>query len=413
VIEPIDLPLGVTIKTDVEFRPKCTNRPYRARARWTHPDTKKRDGISRSFETPEEAEQWLDQLKTLAEKGISPRSATLTLKEYGTANMPLALRGLELGTTDPYMCGWRKRIVPTLGHLPVTMITYGMVDRAVVGWIGKGASKHVIKSTLACLVRVMEQAMRDELRKDNPARIKGWQQLYKQVQDEIANPRKLALPDWAHLDELANGLVARSADKYRGWGDVVRFAACTGTRIGEVSGVRIGDIDTEAWVWSLVRQTTPSPGELNLDGTRQPGGLVDKGTKGDRARFVPIIEELRPMLSTRIAAAGGDANARLFRGPRGGRISSPVLRKATHWDDVVSELGYEWLVRHSLRHTGLTWMADAGVPLHVIQKIAGHTDPRTTELYLHPSRREIQNAGMLLSEHLWSHSGPTKEEDAA
>ena len=38
------------------------------------------------------------------------------------------------------------------------------------------------------------------------------------------------------------------------------FAACTATRIGEVSGVRIKDIDTENWIWKLVRQTTPSPG---------------------------------------------------------------------------------------------------------------------------------------------------------
>ena len=34
----------------------------------------------------------------------------------------------------------------------------------------------------------------------------------------------------------------------------------------------------------------------------------------------------------------------------------------THWDEVVTQLGYEHLVRHDLRHTGLTWMADAGEP---------------------------------------------------
>lgn len=30
-----------------------------------------------------------------------------------------------------------------------------------------------------------------------------------------------------------------------------------------------------------------------------------------------------------------------------------------------------FLTTQSLRHTGLTWMADAGVPLHVLRKIAG------------------------------------------
>ena len=60
-----------------------------------------------------------------------------------------------------------------------------------------------------------------------------------------------------------------------------------------------------------------------------------------------------------------------------------VLRDATHWDEVVTQLGYEHLVRHDLRHTGLTWMADAGVPVHVLRKIAGHGSLTTTQRYLH------------------------------
>ncbi|MFE5093338.1 hypothetical protein ACFRCI_24005 [Streptomyces sp. NPDC056638] len=38
-------------------------------------------------------------------------------------------------------------------------------------------------------------------------------------------------------------------------------------------------------------------------------------------------------------------------GPRGGRISTAVLRDETHWDDVVTKLDYEHLRRHDLRHT--------------------------------------------------------------
>jgi hypothetical protein len=62
------------------------------------------------------------------------------------------------------------------------------------------------------------------------------------------------------------------------------------------------------------------------------------------------------------AARRARTGERLFTGPRGGRITTAVLRDATHWDEVVTALGYEHLRRHDLRHTGLTWMADAGVP---------------------------------------------------
>ncbi|WP_067657215.1 site-specific integrase [Nocardia harenae] len=392
----VNLPVGVRLSSDIEERSDYGRRPFKARVRWVDPATKKRPSVSQPFDTREAAEAWIEQLKLKARQGVDPKTATMTLAEYGTANMELAMRGLEKKTTDPYGAGWRLRVVPALGHLPVSMLTNGAVDRAVVGWIGDGAKKSTVKNSLAVLVRVLEQAVRDNIIDRNPAHVRGWQRLYAQVQDELDDPRSLALPDWSALTTLANALVARSADNYQGWGDVVIFAACTAARIGEVSGCRVGDIDTTTWTWRLRRQTTPGP-----------GGMEDKGTKGNRARPVPLIEEVRQLVAGRIAAAGADKpDARLFLGPRGGRIATGVLRDATHWDEVVTSFGYEHLRRHDLRHTGLTWMADAGVPLHVLQKIAGHADSRTTEKYLHPDNAEITGAGDKLSKHLRSRSGP-------
>jgi hypothetical protein len=37
-------------------------------------------------------------------------------------------------TYDPYAAGLRRRVLPTLGHLPVTMISAGLVDRAIDAW---------------------------------------------------------------------------------------------------------------------------------------------------------------------------------------------------------------------------------------------------------------------------------------
>jgi len=75
-----------------------------------------------------------------------------------------------------------------------------------------------------------------------------------------------------------------------------------------------------------------------------------------------VIREIRDLVFERLAAAE-KGDSRLFTGPRAGRISTAVLRDATHWDEVVAKLGDEQLRRHDLRHTGLTWMADAEVPV--------------------------------------------------
>jgi integrase len=389
------LPLGVSLSADIEHRPDRAQ-PYRARVRWIDPATLQRRSKSEAFPTEAAAQNWIDTLRRLAGDGVTPITATMTLTEYGESVMPLATRGLESKTLDPYLAGWRRRVIPTLGHLAVRMITNGAVDRAVHAWIADECSRSTIKNSLAILVRVLEQAVRDGVIHRNPARISGWQHEFRKAEDELDDPRALALPDWATLTELADALVTRSADHYRGWGDVVIFAACTGARIGEVSGCRIGDIDTHDWKWTVRRQTTPSP-----------GGLADKGTKGKRARSVPLIVEVRDLIQRRIDAASHRPDSRLFTGPRGGRITTAVLRDATHWDEVVRALGFEHLCRHGLRHTGLTWMADAGVPVRVLRKIAGHGSLTTTQRYLHPDSRAILSAGDSLSAYLRAPRSPS------
>ena len=192
----------------------------------------------------------------------------MTLADNGEAVLSLALRGLEAKTLDPYLSGWRKRVVPNLGHVPARMITHGAVDRTVHGWIVDQCSRSTVKNSLAILVRVLEQAVRDGIIDRNPARIKGWQRQYRLAEDELDNPRTLALPDRASLVTLADAVVARSADRFAGWGDVVVFAACTAARIGEVSGAQARDINRASWTWTVRRQTTPGP-----------RGLLDKGTK--------------------------------------------------------------------------------------------------------------------------------------
>ncbi|GAA2218720.1 hypothetical protein GCM10010360_39680 [Streptomyces nogalater] len=104
--------------------------PYRARVRWWDPTTKRRQSLPEG-KNSEEAQEWLQAIVQAVQAGLTPSTATMTLAEYGEANMDLALRGLELKTLDPYLAGWRKRVVPALGHLAVRLITNGVVDRTV------------------------------------------------------------------------------------------------------------------------------------------------------------------------------------------------------------------------------------------------------------------------------------------
>ncbi|GAB3383795.1 hypothetical protein GCM10027360_67160 [Amycolatopsis echigonensis] len=80
-----------------------------------------------------------------------------------------------------------------------------------MAWIADGCSKSTIKNSLA-----REQAHRDELISQNPARIAEWQREFEMAEDELDDPRSLALPDWPTLLRLADALVARSSDEFVG-----------------------------------------------------------------------------------------------------------------------------------------------------------------------------------------------------
>ena len=106
--------------------------------RWTNPVTKARHSKSEAFAGRTQAEAWVDEMQRLARGGVDPYSATMTLAQYGDSIMPLAMRGLEPKTLDPYLSGWRHRVVPTLGHLAPRMVTNGAVDWSVPDCIDTG-----------------------------------------------------------------------------------------------------------------------------------------------------------------------------------------------------------------------------------------------------------------------------------
>ena len=114
---------------------------------------------------------------------------------------------------------------------------------------------------------------------------------------------------------------------------------------------------------------------------------------------------MRPTLQR--LSSGRQSDERLVKGPWGGVITTPSLRDATSWDRLVQELGLPGLVRHVLRQTALTWRADAGVELHLLQRVAGHQDPAVTSRYLHPDTQAVLNAGAAFST-WWSGIGPEK-----
>lgn len=384
-------PLGVRLTIDVEENVGRRGTTYWARVRWTNPANHHREGVKRAFDSREAVEGWLESMRHTAKTGVDSGQ---TLAQYVAEIGDRWTRAIDpTSTYDPYAAGLRRRAVPTLGHLPLTMITAGLVDRAIDAW-EKEYSRSTVKNTVAVLVLVLDEAVRDGILVRNPAKDRARRRTVGRSfgNSEPGSPRDLALPDVATLDRLVEAVV--EAGGHRCWGDVVTILATTAMRISEVSGLRVGDVDLGRGLIHVFRQTYPGR-----------GGLVTKQTKGRRRRTVPVIEPLRPTLVRLTAGRPGDTH--LVQGPRGGVVTTATLRDATGWDQLVRDLGHPGLVRHGLRHTALTWMADAGVELHILQRVAGHQDPAVTSRYLHPDTQAVLDAGTAFSA-WWSGTGPEK-----
>ncbi|MBL5972857.1 MAG: hypothetical protein D3X82_03520 [Candidatus Leucobacter sulfamidivorax] len=109
-----------------------------------------------------------------------------------------------------------------------------------------------------------------------------------------------------------------------------------------------------------------SPGTADSTSPSRKCSTV-KTPKGRRARLVPIIEPVAPVLQR--FTVHHRRNAPLLRGPRGGVSTTAALRNATGWDELVASLGLPGLRRHDLRHAGATWFVNAGIPIHVVSDI--------------------------------------------
>ena len=365
-------PIGVKVSIDMERR----SYGIRARARWTDPLTKRR--ITRSEIVADEAtaHEFFDALRHSTAKGMD---MSMTLTEFVTAIGDRWARGLDpTSTGETYEYGLKLRVLPALGHLPVTQITAGAIDRTIDAWEKRyGAS--TIKNSIAPLVRVLDEAVRDGMLTINPAKNRAKRSLnrhaFRTQPAEQSSPRAHAIPEMATLIALADAC----GKVHQSYSDFVMLAALLAARSSEVSGLQAGDIHFDKNLVIIARQTFPGR-----------GGLITKQTKSRKERRVPILDALRPILQR--LTDGKEPEDRLLVGPKGGALTTATVRDATHWDQIVADLGLPNLTRHGLRHTGATWMADAGVPLHVLQDILGHASLETTRGYLHPDDRHLASA---------------------
>ncbi|MGO9792899.1 MAG: tyrosine-type recombinase/integrase [Solirubrobacteraceae bacterium] len=173
--------------------------------------------------------------------------------------------------------------------------------------------------------------------------------------------------DSTHYDVGADERAARAGED-RQDGDLVRVAAYTGLRRGELLALRWRDVDLERRK-VVVRRAISADEEAT-------------STKSRRIREVPIPDQADGAL--RALASRGDFTSLddfVFVNRYGRRLDGSALRRRV--ERAQDAAGLRKLRFHDLRHTYGSLLVAGGVDLASVKDAMGHSRITTTERYLH------------------------------
>ena len=125
---------------------------------------------------------------------------------------------------------------------------------------------------------------------------------------------------------------------------------------------------------------------LKINDVKNDGSLRVIG-KGRKERILPMTDQAYKIMtlwlkSNRAEFLKDNDNQFIFLGVRGKQITDREVRR------VVKLITGTF--PHNIRHTFATHVLDGGADLRVVQELLGHSDPGTTQIYTHISKKKLQ-----------------------
>lgn len=137
--------------------------------------------------------------------------------------------------------------------------------------------------------------------------------------------------------------------------------------------------------------------KLNLEDVDFKNKKLTVLGKGNRRRELYLNAEILQILSEWLAVRYNFKNSEhttaLFVSKKGNRLAIRTIED--NMKKLVDSLGLDVHFKvtcHTLRHTFASHLNDNGEDILVIQSLLGHSSPRSTRIYIHPSEKRIRQA---------------------
>ena len=172
------------------------------------------------------------------------------------------------------------------------------------------------------------------------------------------------LPVVLSRDEVRRLIAVTKNRKHK---NLLALAYGAGLRISEVANLRVGDIDF------------------------QEKTIHIKNAKGKKDRITLLPEKLSMLLLKEVVLKG--VNDYLFPSIRGGKLNFRTIGKIFHHSLYLADIKKP-ATFHSLRHSFATHLMENGTDMRYVQKLLGHSNIRTTQLYTqvtNPALKKIKS----------------------
>ena len=352
------------------------------------PLTGKRRQRSISFEgTSREADRKLAELTVESSNGRLQAGSYTVAKVVEAGLEQAASEGLERTTIRGYRRVAENQIIPALGSRRITKLTVEEIDAFYRALAKKGYSYSTIHQTHIVLRRVLDTAVRWKWINYNPAR--------------DAKPPRVAKAEPVPVSLTMIPVLLEAAAKYN-----TELAACialavdTGARRGELCAVRWSKVDFETSKVCFDRSIA------------EDGGVYEKDTKNHQHRVVSlspqgleVLKRHRAAMAERALACGvglaDDAFA--FSGAPDGSVHWWPSNLDSSFRRMCRKAGIPDTVKlHGLRHTQVTQLLDAGVPVRTVSERVGHLNSSTTtNIYSHWVPESDERAANAVADRIW------------
>ncbi|MFD5348331.1 tyrosine-type recombinase/integrase [Streptomyces anulatus] len=372
-----------------------------------HPSTGKRRQVTRTFCTLREAKAEYAHITHRRYAAAALPFDVRTLGEWLDEWLARKAEDLEESTVYSYTMTL-ARLRGMLGHIRLQDLAEDDVEawmkwalsegRVRGGKAGMGLGVASVEMSLARLKEALDRAVARRLVEVNVAREVKVPRNHRKAERRA----KTMIPPW-NLQEVRAFVDAVKADRLC----AVFLMSLMGLRPAEICGMRWTDVDLDGVTLTVNRTRT-------LMGNKV---VVEKDTKsfaGERQLPLPdlVCDALAAFKATQIAeklAAGEryEDKAYVLVDGLGRALNGRQLRERAY--KVMAENSLRRVRLYDARASCLTYLANKGVPDHLLARWAGHTDVRTTKRwYVKPNVEDLRSVADMWGELASAPDPPTK-----